>query len=135
MVDNGATVLMSMFGSMIGSSVGVPAAAVAVSVAGSMVGVGGIVPVGVQGIGWKGVIVAVAFGAAVTRTKGSDDCTGAGAKLPHPASNSPARKSICSIFFIRQGDGLGGVFDGVNVGATVAVNVGVGTVVSVGVDV
>lgn len=68
-----------MFGSMVGSSVGVPASGVAVRAAGSIVppgddiGVGGIVPVGVQGIGWKGVNVGVAFGAAVTNTNGKDD--------------------------------------------------------------
>jgi len=117
---------------MVGSSVAVPAAAVTVRVAGSIVDVGGSVPVGVQGIGWKGVIVAVAFGAAVTKTKGSEDCTGAGASDPHPASSIPARNMSCTILFIRYCDGLGGVFDGVNVGATVAVNVEVGTVVSVG---
>jgi hypothetical protein len=73
MVDNGATVFWSMFMSMVGSSVGVPASGDAVKLAGSIVGVGGNVPVGVQGIGWKGVGVADAFGAAVTKTKGSDD--------------------------------------------------------------
>ena len=64
---------------MVGGSVGVPASGEAVKAAGSTVppgddiDVGKNVPVGVQGIGWKGVIVAVAFGAAVTKTKGSDD--------------------------------------------------------------
>lgn len=73
MVDMATTVLCSRFGSMVGSSVGVAASGVAVRAAGSTVGVGGSVPVGVHGIGWNGVIVAVAFGAAVTNTKGSDD--------------------------------------------------------------
>jgi hypothetical protein len=43
------------------------------------------VPVGVQGIGWKGVAVGEAFGAAVTNTKGKAGGAGAGAKAPHPA--------------------------------------------------
>jgi hypothetical protein len=55
-----------MFGSMVGSDVGVAAGGVAVAVAGLNVGVGRNVPVGVQGTGWKGVGVADAFGAAVT---------------------------------------------------------------------
>ena len=58
---------------MVGSSVGVPASGEAVKAAGSTVDVGRNVPVGVHGIGWKGVLVAVAFGAAVTNTNGSDD--------------------------------------------------------------
>ena len=54
-----------------------------------MVGVGGSVPVGVQGMGWKGVGVGDAFGAAVTKAKGRDCCTGAA--VPHPASKSAVR--------------------------------------------
>lgn len=45
-------------------------------------------PVGVQGIGWKGVGVGDAFGAAVTKTNGR---VGEGAAFPHPASSNPAR--------------------------------------------
>ena len=45
-------------------------------------------PVGVQGMGWKGVGVWEAFGAAVTNAKGRDGC--AGAAVPHPASRMVA---------------------------------------------
>ena len=47
-VESGATVLMSMFGSMVGSG---DAVSTGVPVAGSTVAEGRIVPVGVQGIG------------------------------------------------------------------------------------
>ena len=73
MVDIATTVFCSIFGSMVGGAVGVSASGVALRAAASIVGVGGSVPVGVQGIGWKGVGVAEAFGAAVTNTKGRDD--------------------------------------------------------------
>lgn len=135
MVDNGATVFWSMFMSMVGSAVAVSIAAVPVLEEGSNVGVGGSVPVGVQGTGWKGVRVGVAFGAAVTNTKGRDDCAGAGARVPHPARRSAASRMTCAVLFMGQDDGLGGVFEGVNVGAVVGVDVGVpvgGTNVSVG---
>ncbi len=131
-----ASVFCSIFGSMVGSWVEVSASGVAVRSAGSMVGVGGTEPVGVQGTGWKGVIVGDAFGLAVTSAKGREDWAGAGARVPHPASRSAATKRICRIFFMRYcGDGLGGVFDGVRVGAVVGVYVNValgGTLVSVG---
>jgi hypothetical protein len=80
---------MSMFGSMVGTTVSVEAGRVAVRVAGSTVGAGWNVPVGVQGIGWKGVAVGEAFGAAVTNVKGRVDEVGA--YVPHPASSNPAR--------------------------------------------
>ena len=64
------------------------AGGVEVWVAESMTGWERSVPVGVHGMGWKGVGVGEAFGAAVTSTKGSSDC--AGALLPHPASNKAA---------------------------------------------
>jgi hypothetical protein len=63
-----------MFGSMVGSSVCVGTGRVAVALAGSTVGDGKNVPVGVQGIGWKGVGVGEAFGAAVTRTNERAGC-------------------------------------------------------------
>lgn len=51
-------------------------------------------PVGVQGMGWKGVGVGEAFGADVTIAKGKTcDCS-AGALLPHPASKRAARMSL-----------------------------------------
>ena len=53
-----------------------------------MVDVGGSVPVGVQGMGWKGVGVGEAFGATVTSAKGRAGC--AGAAVPHPASRMVA---------------------------------------------
>ena len=49
----------------------------------------GAAPVGVQGIGWNGVGVGEALGAAVTRTKGRAE--EAGATVPHPAKSNPAR--------------------------------------------
>jgi hypothetical protein len=60
------------------------------------------VPVGVQGIGWKGVGVGEAFGAAVTRTNGSAACPldGAGARAPHPARSNPARTMMWKDFLI-----------------------------------
>lgn len=92
-------------------------------------------PVGVHGTGWKGVIVGDALGAAVTNTKGRDDCAGAGARVPHPASRNAASKMICRVFFMRYSKGVGGVLDAVNVGATVGADVKValgGIDVSVG---
>ena len=88
-------------------------------------------PVGVQGIGWKGVGVGEAFGAAVTRTNGRAEA--AGAAVPHPASRNPARKMTWINFLIRycEGGGLGGVF--VDVGIEVAV--GSGVEVAVGMEV
>ena len=87
-------------------------------------------PVGVHGMGWKGVGVGDAFGAAVTNTNGKTGC--AGAKLPHPASSIPARSTTRKVRFMRYGDsGVIGVRDGV----AVLMNVAVGICVSVGADV
>lgn len=61
----------------------------AVREAGSIVDVGRSVPVGVQGMGWKGVGVGEAFGATVTRENGTD--CGVGAAVPHPASRTATR--------------------------------------------
>ena len=84
-------------------------------------------PVGVHGMGWKGVGVGDAFGAAVTNTNGKAGC--AGAKLPHPASSIPARSMTRKVLFMRYGDsGVIGVRDGV----AVLLNVAVGICVSVG---
>jgi hypothetical protein len=134
-----ATVFCSMFGSMVGRSVGVPGSGVALRAAGSIVGVGGSVPVGVQGTGWKGVIVGDAFGAAVTNTNGRDDWAGAGARVPQPARRIPASKMTCSVFFMRySAAGLGGVLEAVKVGAMVGEDVNValgGMLVSVGLSV
>ena len=81
-------------------------------------------------MGWKGVGVGDAFGAAVTNTNGKADC--AGAKLPHPASSIPARSMTRKVLFMRYGDfGVIGVRDGV----AVLMNVAVGICVSVGADV
>ena len=68
MVENGTTVLMRTFGSIVGAGVSVGGGTVTVGVDVSTVG--WRVPVGVQGIGWKGVGVGEAFGAAVTSAKG-----------------------------------------------------------------
>jgi hypothetical protein len=86
-----------MFGSMVGSSVAV--AGMGVAVAGPSVGVGKNVPVGVQGIGWKGVGVADAFGAAVTYTNGSG-CAWAAIILLHPVRMKLANKTIRASFLI-----------------------------------
>jgi hypothetical protein len=87
MVGRGATVLMRKFGSAVGGRVAVAGSEVAVGKAGSSVGVGGSVPVGVQGMGWKGVGVGVAFGATVTSANGWE----AGTLVPHPDRRSAAR--------------------------------------------
>jgi hypothetical protein len=140
MVANGATVLISMFGSMVGSAVWVRAGRVDVAVTESVSGCGKSVPVGVQGLGWKGVGVGEAFSAEVTNTNGSAGCAdaGAGASVPHPTSKTLARSITCKSFFICYGAGGIGVFEGVNVGDAVAVNVEVavgGTGVRLGVNV
>lgn len=70
-VERGASVLISMFASTVGTSVCVGAMEVEVRLAGSNVGEGAGEPVCVQGIGRKGVGVAVELGAAVTRMNGS----------------------------------------------------------------
>ena len=88
MVGNGATVLMRKFGSAEGTPVWVGAGGVEVWVAESAIGWERGEAVCVQGMGWKGVGVGEAFGAAVTSTKGRE--AGAGAAVPHPASNSAA---------------------------------------------
>src|SRR5512145_2720784 len=72
MVENGTTVLTSRLGSIVGTGVSVGAGRVSVGVAGSRTGCDWAL-LGVQGIGWKGVGVGEAFGAAVTRTNGSSD--------------------------------------------------------------
>ena len=51
-------------------------------------------PVGVQGMGWKGVGVGDAFGADVTIANGKDFDGLTGALLPHPASMSAARMCL-----------------------------------------
>ena len=58
-------------------------------------------PVGVQGMGWKGVAVGEAFGALVTSSKGRAGC--ADALSPHPASKSAAMIVICQMDFIGMG--------------------------------
>jgi hypothetical protein len=71
--------------------------------------------VGVQGTGWKGVGVGDAFGAGVTKTKGSAGWVGA--VFPHPASPALsmiearrlARKTTWGCLFIRYW-GVAGVF-------------------------
>src|SRR6266496_5006884 len=100
MVDNGATVLINMFGSIVGCWVGVAGAMVTVSAAESIVGCGAGEPVGVQGIGWKGVGVSVAFGAEVTKTNGR--VVWAGARVPHPTSNILARSITWKSLFIKD---------------------------------
>ena len=115
---------------------------VAVGVAGSMVGSdcivpdGESVPIGVQGIGWKGVAVGDAFGAAVTNTNGKAGCTLAdtGARVPHPAS-SPARRITWKKFFMCYWEGVIGVFVLVGIGEGVTVKVSVGGSVELGVTV
>jgi hypothetical protein len=69
-----------------------------------MVGEGGSVAVGLNGIGWNGVEVGEAFGAAVTSTNGSSGgwFAAADAKLPHPESRIPARSRIYMHLFIRS---------------------------------
>jgi len=56
------------------------------------------VPVGVHGMGWKGVEVGEAFGATVTNSNGGI-C--AGALSPHPASSSAAMLVICQKDFME----------------------------------
>jgi hypothetical protein len=75
---------------------------VAVGVKGSTVGEGGRVAVALGCIGWKGVGVGEAFGAAVTRTKGRSGCrlAAAEAKLPHPESSIPIRTRIWMHLFM-----------------------------------
>jgi len=93
MVGRGATVLTRKFGSGVGVSVWAMESADELddwedeSITGAERGE----PVGVQGIGWKGVGVGDAFGADVTIANGKAcDCC-AGALLPHPASNKATR--------------------------------------------
>ena len=139
MVASGATVLISMFGSMVGSAVWLKAGGVDVTVIESASGCGRSVPVGVQGIGWKGVGVGDAFGAEVTRTNGSAGDAGTGASVPHPTSKILARSNTCKSFFIcYSAAGVIGVFEGVKVGVAVGVDVEVavgGMLVAVGTSV
>jgi hypothetical protein len=83
-------VLIRRFGSMVAGRVCVGAGRVAGGVAVSRIGVGWNVPVGVHGMGWKGVGVGEALGAAVTST--NPGSAAAGADAPHPARRNPARK-------------------------------------------
>ena len=93
MVGRGATVLTRKFGSGVGVSVWTIERADEdddwedESITGAERGE----PVGVQGMGWKGVRVGDAFGADVTIANGNvcDCCVGA--LLTHPASNRAAR--------------------------------------------
>jgi len=93
MVGRGATVLTRKFGSGVGVSVWMIERADEEDdwEDESITGAGRGEPVGVQGIGRKGVGVGDAFGADVTIAKGKacDGC--ADALLPHPASNRAAR--------------------------------------------
>ena len=106
----------------------------------SMVGWAWIVPVGVQGIGWNGVGVGEAFGAAVTRVKGRAGWTleGASARGLHPARRQTARSRTEKSRLMTYGLGVSGVScitvgggNSVSVGGAV-VTVGRGTCVSVG---
>src|SRR5215212_8099875 len=140
-VEKGTTVLIRMFGSIVGTGVSVGTGRVTVGL--SVSTTGGNVPVGVQPSGWKGVGVGEALGAAVTKINGRAGCVGAGASAPHPARSSPARKMRWIIFLIRycDGGGVGGVPVAVGrsvaAGGSVAVSLGVtitvaGSAVSVG---
>ena len=92
--------MISRFGSMVGAGVRVAAGRVAVDEAESIIGCERSVPVGVQGIGWKGVAVGEAFGATVTNSKGRFES--ADASVPHPASRSAAMKVICQMGFMGK---------------------------------
>ena len=85
-------------------------------------------------MGWKGVGVGDALGAAVTNTNGNADC--AGATVPHPASIELARRIPMQVFLMSYGNG---VIDGVcvmdAVGVIVAVYAVVGEAVGVGEEV
>ena len=105
MVGSGATVLMRKFGSIVGTSVCVSAGGVDVVDDESATSGERSVPVGVQGMGWKGVGVGEAFGAEVTMTKGSEG--DAGALLPHPASKRAARMMLQRMEFMVKWFGLG----------------------------
>ena len=63
--------------------------------------------------------MAVPFGAAVTKTNGSEDCTGAGARLPHPTSKILARSITKKSLLIDQGYCDTGVLEAVCVGTAV----------------
>ena len=77
---------------MVGAGVRVGPGGVAVAVEESVTGLERSVPVGVQGMGWKGVTVGDAFGATVTNSK--DRFESADAFVPHPASRNAAMKMI-----------------------------------------
>ena len=57
-------------------------------------------PVGVQGMGWKGVGVGEALGAEVTIAKGSEG--DADALLPHPASKRAVRMILQRMEFMAK---------------------------------
>jgi hypothetical protein len=103
MVENGTRVLMRTFGSMVETGVSVGGGTVGVAVEGSIVGEAAMVAVGVKGIGWNGVGVGEAFGAAVTSTNGSAAgwFGAAEAKVPQPERSIPARSRIWKHLFIR----------------------------------
>jgi hypothetical protein len=86
---------------MVGNSVWVGGRGVPVGSAGTRVGPLGSVSVDVQASGWKGVGVAEAFGAAVTRTKERTGC--AWAEVPHPARVMLARSTIRRSLLIAYG--------------------------------
>jgi hypothetical protein len=104
-VENGTSVLIRMFGSMVGMGVSVGGGTVGVGVEGSMVGDASSVGVGLSGIGWKGVGVGEAFGAAVTSVNGRSGCwfAAAEANVPHPVRRYPARSRMCRHLFIYYG--------------------------------
>lgn len=97
MVGRGATVLMMKFGAGVGASVCIgPGGMDAGEDESTTSGERGE-PVGVQGMGWKGVGVGEEFGADVTIAKGSEE--EAGAILPHPASKSAVKMILrCANF-------------------------------------
>jgi hypothetical protein len=91
-----------MLGSMVGNSVWVKAGE-GVSVMGFVVEEGKNVPVGVQGIGWKGVGVGDALGAAVTYTNGRTGWACAETRFPHPVRRILARSRSRIRFLINYG--------------------------------
>jgi len=91
-----------MFTSNVGIAVWVAAGRVGDSITKSVIGWERGEPVGVQEIGWKGVGVAVAFGADVTKTNGRPGCAWAEASVPHPASKTLMRSITGKSFLIRD---------------------------------
>jgi hypothetical protein len=87
---------------MVGTGVSVGGGTVGVGVEGSTVGEDSSVAVGERGMGWKGVGVGEAFGAAVTSAKGrAAGWFAADTKVPQPVRRYPARIRICRHLFIR----------------------------------